>query len=68
MAAVTAAEENGDEREIKAAENILERLQHRLKDTSKESNYGFSACLIKGAKEFDRIIDSSANDKNTRMT
>ena len=68
MAAVTAAEENGDEREIEAAENELEQLQIQLKDTSEESNYGFNACLIKGAKEFDKMIDSSENNKNTRMT
>ena len=33
-------------------------LQNRLKDTSKESNYGFSACLIEETKEFDKIIYS----------
>ena len=68
MAAVTAAEENGDEREIEVAENVLEQHQNQLKDTSEESNYGFSVCLIKGAKEFDKMIDSSENNKNTRMT
>ena len=68
MAAVTAAEENGDEREIEAAENVLEQHQNQLKDASEESNYGFIVCLIKGAKEFDKMIDSSENNKNTRMT
>ena len=36
MAAVTAAEEKGDEREIEVAEIELEKLQNQLKDTSEE--------------------------------
>ena len=68
MAAVTAVEENDDKREIEVAEKELEQLYNQLKDTSEESNYGFNDSLIKGAKEFDKIIDLSQNNKNTRMT
>ena len=64
---MTAAEEIGDEKEIEVAKNVLGRLQNQLKNTSKESNYDFNACLIKGAKEFDKLIDSGEKNKNTRM-
>ena len=52
---------------IKITKDLLEKLQGQLKEANLEYNYHHNLCLIKGAKKFDRIIDSSENNKKTRM-
>ena len=66
--ALAEAEKDHNQRKIKIAEDLLEKLQGQLQEANLEYNYHHNLCLVKGAKEFDRIIDSSENNKNTRMT
>ena len=68
MDALIEAEESKNKRRIKAAEKYLKESQDELEDANSEYNYQFNLNIIKAAKEFDKLIDSSENDKNTRMT
>jgi hypothetical protein len=65
---VQKAEKDGDEVIIKLAEENLETILEERTAANEESNYGFKVRLVRGAKEFDRMIDSSENNKKTRMT
>ena len=68
MEALILAEEEHNQIKTKIAEDLLAKLQDQRKDANLEYDYHHNLCLVKGAKEFDRIIDSSENNKNTRMT
>jgi hypothetical protein len=65
---VQKAEKDGDEVIIKLAEENLETILEERTAANEESNYGFKVRLVRGAKEYDRMIDSSENNKKTRMT
>ena len=65
---VQEAEEDGDEDKIKLAEEELETNLDQRNAADGELNYGFKVGLVRGAKEFDRMIDTSENNKKTRMT
>ena len=62
------ADEDGDEDRIRLSEENLEELEVRHKAVNEESNFTFNIRLVRGAKEFDALIDSSENNKKTRMT
>lgn len=68
MDGLKTAEEVGDENLIRLAEENLEELEARRNAVNAESNYTFKVRLVRGAKEFDALIDSSENNKKTRMT
>ena len=57
-----------DEDKIKLAEEELETNLDQRNAADGELNYGFKVGLVRGAKEFDRMIDTSENNKKTRMT
>jgi hypothetical protein len=68
MDKVEVAEEDGDENLIRLAEANLEELIRERTAADIESNYAFKVRLLRGTKEFDGLIDSSENNKKTRMT
>ena len=68
MDALIEAEESKNKKKIKAAEKYLKESQDKLEDVNLEYDYEFNLNIIKAAKEFDKLIDLSENDKNTRMT
>ena len=68
MYALIEAEESQNKIKIKAIEKNLRKSQDELKDANSEYDYQFNLNIIKVAKEFDKLIDLSKNDKDTRMT
>jgi hypothetical protein len=62
------AEEDGDEDTIELAEELLLELESERDATNLESEFEFNVCLIRGAKEFEKTINESENNNNTRMT
>jgi hypothetical protein len=68
MDAIEEAEEDGDESLIRLADGNLDKLQDQRTAANEESNYTFKVRLVRGAREFDALIDSSENNKKTRMT
>ena len=68
MDALLEVEESKNKIKMKAVEKYLKESQDELEDTNSEYDYEFNLNMIKAAKEFDKLIDSSENDKNTRMT
>lgn len=62
------AEEDGNENSIQSAEETLLELENERDQHNLESEYEFNVCLIRGAKEFEKAINESENNSNTRMT
>jgi len=65
---VRKGEEDGDEDMLKLSEEKLESLEFERKAANEESNYAFNVRVVRGAKEFDKLIDTSEDNKKTRMT
>jgi CRISPR/Cas system-associated endonuclease/helicase Cas3 len=62
------AEEDGDEALLKLSQLHLKKLESKRTAANEESNFPFKVLLVRGAKEFDALIDSSENNKKTKMT
>jgi hypothetical protein len=61
-------EADGNEDIIRLADEKLENLVEQRNAANEESNYAFKVRLVRGAKEFDKLIDTSENNNKTRMT